>query len=169
MRGMQNIRFLKLSLVLVPGLAMAAVPAIQSVTDSAGYGPRVAPGSIASLFGTGLARAGTASGVGISADHLAGGKFQRVSVRRRSGTAVLCEPRSRLIFGYRHPRRAATSDVVVNGPGGASASFSFTVTAEAPAMLSIWNQSGCRAERGRHAQQRFRPPASNAVPSSPYI
>ena len=36
-------------------LAMAAVPVVQSVTDSATYGPRVAPGSLASLVGTGLA------------------------------------------------------------------------------------------------------------------
>src|ERR1700734_1865237 len=48
---------LKLCLVFLPCLAMAQVPVVQSVTDSAGYGPRVAPGSLASVFGTGLANA----------------------------------------------------------------------------------------------------------------
>src|SRR5258708_4586705 len=44
---------------LIPGLALGAVPVVSNVTDSAGYGPRVAPGSLASLFGSGLAATAT--------------------------------------------------------------------------------------------------------------
>ncbi len=54
-RLLNYMRLLKLSLALIPGMAMAAAPVIQGVVDSAGYGPRVAPGSLASLFGTDLA------------------------------------------------------------------------------------------------------------------
>src|SRR5580704_13800683 len=47
--------------VLVPGITFAAVPVVNNITDSAGYGPRVAPGSLASLFGSGLATAATSA------------------------------------------------------------------------------------------------------------
>jgi uncharacterized protein (TIGR03437 family) len=109
---------------------MAAVPTIQSVTDSAGYGPRVAPGSIASLFGTGLA-SGIVQASGFPLTTTLGGSS--VSVAGVLAPLFYVSPGQ---INFQVPSSTASGDVgvVVNGPGGASASFSFTVTAQAPAI-----------------------------------
>jgi uncharacterized protein (TIGR03437 family) len=115
---------------LIPGLAMAAVPTIQGVTDSAGYGPRVAPGSIASLFGTGLA-SGTAQASGFPLPTTLGGAS--ISVGGVLVPLFYVSP-GQINFQVPSATESGDADVVVNGPGGASASFSFTVTAQAPAI-----------------------------------
>ena len=109
---------------------MAAVPTIQSSTDSAGYGPRVAPGSIASLFGTGLASE-TASASGLPLPTALGGSSVSVG-----GVLAPLFYVSAGQINFQVPSSTKSGDVsvVVNGPGGASASFSFTVTAQAPAI-----------------------------------
>ena len=119
-----------LSVVLMPGLAMAAVPTIQSVTDSAGYGPRVAPGSLATLFGTGLA-SDTVTASTFPLSTTAGGASVSVG-----GTLAPLLYVSAGQINFQVPSSAASGEVnvVVNGPGGTSAAFSMTVTAEAPAL-----------------------------------
>ena len=123
--------FLKLSLVFLPCVAMAAVPVVQGVTDSAGYGPRVAPGSLASIFGTGLASASVMAN-GFPLTTTLGG----VSVSVGGTLAPLLYVSSGQInFQVPSSTKTGTAGVVVNGPGGASASFNFTVTAEAPSIF----------------------------------
>jgi uncharacterized protein (TIGR03437 family) len=123
-------RLLKLSIVLIPCLALASVPSVESVTDSAGYGPRVAPGSLATLFGTGLASA-TASASGFPLP------------TSLSGTSVsfggalvplLYVSAGQINFQVPSSAKAGEVNVIVNGPGGASAAYAVTVTAEAPAI-----------------------------------
>lgn len=120
----------KCILAFIPCLAMAAAPVVQNVTDSAGYGPRVAPGSLACIFGTGLASA-TASANGFPLATTLGG----TSVSVGGTLAPLLYVSSRQI-NFQVPSSTQTGSIslVVNGPGGASASFSFTVTAEAPSI-----------------------------------
>jgi uncharacterized protein (TIGR03437 family) len=120
-----------LTLVFLPCLAMAAAPAVQSVTDSAGYGPRVAPGSLASVFGTGFAGTTTTvtefplptaiSGTSVSV----GGTL----------APLLYVSATQINFQVPSSVKSGTASLVVNGPGGASSSFSFTVTAEAPSIF----------------------------------
>ena len=129
--GLKNVLIRTLyGFALFPVLAMAAVPTIQSVTDSAGYGPRVAPGSIASLFGTGLA-SGIVQASGFPLTTTLGGSS--VSVAGVPAPLFYVSPGQ---INFQVPSSTASGDVgvVVNGPGGASASFSFTVTAQAPAI-----------------------------------
>jgi uncharacterized protein (TIGR03437 family) len=118
-------------LLLLPAMATAAVPTIQSVTDSAGYGPRVAPGSLASIFGTGLASA-TAQANGFPLNTVLGGTSVSVG-----GTLapLLYVSTGQINFQVPSSTKSGTVGVVVNGPGGASASFNFTVTAEAPSVF----------------------------------
>lgn len=120
-----------LSLVFLPCLAMAAAPVVQSVTDSAGYGPRVAPGSLASIFGTGFASATTSASGFPLPTAMAG---TSVSV---DGTLapLLYVSATQINFQVPSSVTSATATLVVNGPGGASSSFSFTVTAEAPSIF----------------------------------
>jgi uncharacterized protein (TIGR03437 family) len=121
-----------LSLALLACLAaQAAVPVIGSVTDSAGYGPRVAPGSLASIFGTGLASA-TTQASGFPLTTTLGGTSVSIA-----GTLapLLYVSSGQINFQVPSSTGSGTIGVVVNGPGGASASFNFTVTAEAPSIF----------------------------------
>jgi uncharacterized protein (TIGR03437 family) len=123
---------LRLSLAFLSCLAaQAAVPAIGSVTDSAGFGPRVAPGSLACIFGTGLASA-TTQASGFPLNTTLGGTSVSVA-----GTLapLLYVSDGQINFQVPSSTTSGTVGVVVNGPGGASASFNFTVTAEAPSIF----------------------------------
>jgi len=123
---------LRLSLALLCCLAaQGAVPVIDSVTDSAGFGPRVAPGSLASIFGTGLASA-TTSASGFPLTTTLGGTSVSIA-----GTLapLLYVSDGQINFQVPSSTTSGTVGVVVNGPGGASASFNFTVTAQAPSIF----------------------------------
>ncbi len=112
-------------------LAATPKPVIQSVTDAAGFGPRVAPGSLASIFGTNLASGEAfASGVPLTTS------LGDASVVIGSVSAPLLYVNTGQI-NFQVPSSLTSGPVslVVNGPGGASASFSFTVTASAPAIF----------------------------------
>ncbi len=110
--------------------ASAAIPVVQNVTDSASYGPRVAPGSLASIFGTGLA-AQTESAANFPLPTGLGG----ASVTIGSATAPLVYVSATQInFQVPSSLTSGTVKLVVNGPGGASASYSVTVTSAAPAI-----------------------------------
>lgn len=125
-------RVLRLSVALLACLAaQAAVPVIDSVTDSAGFGPRVAPGSLACIFGTGLASATTAAS-GFPLNTSLGGTTVSVA-----GTLapLLYVSDGQINFQVPSSTASGTVGVVVNGPGGASASFNFTVTTAAPSIF----------------------------------
>jgi uncharacterized protein (TIGR03437 family) len=118
-------------LAFFPCLAMAVVPVVQSVTDSATYGARVAPGSLASLFGTGLASE-TDSASGFPLTTILGGTS--VSIGGTLAPLLYVSP-GQINFQVPSSVKSGAVNVVVNGPGGASAAFSFTVTAEAPSIF----------------------------------
>lgn len=121
----------RLALLLLPALAFAAVPTIQSVEDSAGYGPRVAPGSLAVLFGANLASSNfTAAAFPLQTS--AGGASVSVG-----GTLapLLYVSGTQINFQVPSSTTPGVVSLVVNGPGGASAAFNFTVTAQAPAIF----------------------------------
>lgn len=118
------------SLATIPGLALGQVPVVQNVVDSAGYGPRVAPGSLATIFGSDLA-----SGSGSATEFPLPTALEGASVSVGGVAApILYASASQINFQVPSSTAAGDVDVVVNGPGGASASFTFTVTAEAPAI-----------------------------------
>jgi len=132
-------RLLKPISVLIPGLAffslssgaaIASAPVVQSVTDSANYGPRVAPGSLASLFGSGLASA-TVSASGFPLTTALSGTSVSVAGKL---APLLYVSAGQINFQVPSATQPGSVSVVVNGPGGASATFSFTVTAEAPSL-----------------------------------
>jgi len=116
---------------LLPIVAQAAVPVVQFVTDAASYGPRVSPGSLATIFGTGLATE-PASAAAYPLPTSLGGTSVSVA-----GTLAPLVYVSAGQINFQVPSSTAAGDVnvVVNGPGGAGASFAFTVTTEAPAIF----------------------------------
>ncbi|HVW07856.1 MAG TPA: IPT/TIG domain-containing protein [Bryobacteraceae bacterium] len=122
---------LKIALLLIPFAATAAVPSIQYVSDSASYGPRIAPGSLATIFGSDLSGdTDTATDFPISTI-LAG---TTVSVAGTLAPLLYVSP-TQINFQVPSGTAVGSVKIVVNGPGGASAAFSFTVTAQAPSLF----------------------------------
>jgi uncharacterized protein (TIGR03437 family) len=140
------------------GLRAATVPAVQSVVDSAGFGPRVAPGSLATIFGTNLA-SGTASAPALPLPTTLGGTTVTVG-----GVAAHLLYVSTGQINFQVPSAAASGNVavVVTGPGGASASFSFTVTSSAPAIYQ-YGTNRAVAQNGSTLNGDSAPAASGSV------
>ena len=115
-------------LVAIPCCAQVTV---QAVTDSAGYGPRVAPGSLATIFGTNLA-SGTTQATDYPLNTNLGGTTVLVQ-----GTAAPLYYVSSGVVNFQVPSSTPAGQVslVVQAPGGNSSSFTFTVIAEAPAIF----------------------------------
>jgi uncharacterized protein (TIGR03437 family) len=110
--------------------AFAQVPSISGVTDSATYGPRVAPGSLASIFGSNLA-AQTQSATDFPLPSSLGG----ASVTIGNVTApLLYASATQINFQVPSSLSAGTSKLVVNGPGGASSAFTVTIASSAPGI-----------------------------------
>ena len=119
-------------LILVPQvIASAAVPVIQNVTDAAAYGPRVAPGSLAVLFGAGLASSTASANTLPLTTNLAG---TTLTVAGKTAPLLYVSP-AQITFQVPAATPAGTAKVIVNGPGGASAAYSLTITAQAPAIF----------------------------------
>jgi len=150
---------LKLSLVFLPCLALAAVPVVQSVTDSAGYGPRVAPGSLASLFGTGLANAATSASGFPLATSLSGAS---VSIGGTLAPLLYASP-TQINFQVPSSTPGGAASVVVNGPGGASAAFTFTVTAQAPSIFQYGTNHALAQNADFSLNSSSAPAASGSV------
>ncbi len=105
---------------------------VASVTDAASYGPRVAPGSLATIFGTSLARS-TASASGLPLPTTLGGA--RVLINGAAAPLLYASPTQ---INFQVPRKLASgtaSLVVTSTSGGSSTAFPFTVTPEAPGIF----------------------------------
>jgi uncharacterized protein (TIGR03437 family) len=130
-RGVLRPSLLFFGLLIGGRLACYGQAVVTSVTDSAGYGPRVAPGSLASIFGTGLASS-TAGATGFPLPTSLGG----TSVEISGVLAPLLYVNSTQInFQVPSSLSAGQVSLVVHGPGGDSSAFTFTVIAEAPAIF----------------------------------
>lgn len=121
---------LKFALLFLPFLSVAA-PTIQNVSDAASYGPRVAPGSLAVLFGTDLA-SDTATAATFPIPTILAGSS--VSVAGTLVPLIYVSP-TQINFQVPLSTPPGNAKVVVNGPGGASTEFTFTVAPQAPAIF----------------------------------
>ena len=110
--------------------AATSTAAIQGVTDSAGYGPRIAPGSLASVFGTNFA-SGTDSAGGFPLPTSLDGAS--VTIGGVTAPLVYVSP-TQINFQVPSSLKSGVQAVVVQGPGGASSSYNVTVTSAAPAI-----------------------------------
>ncbi|HWC00200.1 MAG TPA: hypothetical protein VG672_26005 [Bryobacteraceae bacterium] len=110
--------------------ANAAVT-INAVTDAATYGPRVAPGSLATIFGDGLANS-TAEATGFPLPTNLGGAIVRVN-----DTPVPLTYASPTQINFQVPRTlaAGTASLYVALGSNQSSRVSFTVVAAAPSVF----------------------------------
>ncbi len=151
-------RLFTVCLAFLPSLAMAAAPVVLNVTDSATYGPRVAPGSLATLFGTDLA-GDTLSASGFPLTSNLGGTTVSVA-----GTLapLLYVSAGQINFQVPSSVKTGAVNIVVNGPGGASAAFNFTVTAAAPSIF----QYGTNHALAQNADFSLNGPTARAAAAS---
>ncbi|HLH40936.1 MAG TPA: IPT/TIG domain-containing protein [Bryobacteraceae bacterium] len=104
---------------------------VQAVTDAAAFGPRVAPGSIATIFGTNLANT-SAQASGYPLPTTLGGTTVTVE-----GIAAPLFYVSSDTINFQVPSATPTGSatLTVQAPGGTSAAFTFTVLPQAPAIF----------------------------------
>jgi uncharacterized protein (TIGR03437 family) len=152
-------RVLRFIFALIPNLALAGAPVIQNVVDSAGYGPRVAPGSLATIFGSALANGTESAGSFPLPTTLQGAS---VSI---DGVAAPILYASAGQINFQVPSSTASGDasLVVDGPGGKSSSFTFTVTAEAPAIYQYGVNHVAAQNAGGELNSDSAPAASGSV------
>jgi uncharacterized protein (TIGR03437 family) len=110
--------------------ALAQTPVVQGVTDSATYAARVAPGSLASIFGTNLAAQTESAGDFPLPASLGGASVMIGGV----SAPLLYSSATQINFQVPSSLAGGASNLVVTGPGGASAAFSVTVTTAAPGI-----------------------------------
>jgi uncharacterized protein (TIGR03437 family) len=125
-------RFLTLSLALSAFAAMAeAQTAITLVTDAASYAPRVAPGALATLFGSNLADS-TQSATAFPLPRSMAGATVYVN---SAAVPLLYVSATQINFQLPSNTAAGTASVYVNRDGGTSATYAFTVTSSAPGLF----------------------------------
>jgi uncharacterized protein (TIGR03437 family) len=120
------------------GVGLLALPAVcwaqatvSAVTDAAGYGPRVAPGSLASIFGANLASSEDQA-ASFPLPTTLGGTTVEIQ-----GTLVPLLYASATQINFQVPASLASgqASLIVHAPSGDSSSFTFTVLSQAPAIF----------------------------------
>ncbi len=104
---------------------------INAVTDAASYAPRVAPGALASIFGTNLAN-GTAQASGFPLPLSLAGAAVYVN---NSRVPLLYASQTQINFQVPSSVAPGTAHVYVTRGGGNSVPFTFTVTTSAPGIF----------------------------------
>ncbi len=145
---------------VVLSLPAFAQVTVQAVTDAAAFGPRVAPGSIATIFGTNLA-ATSIQASGYPLPTSLGGTTVMVE-----GVAAPLFYVSSGVINFQVPSSTPTGSatLIVQAPGGTSAAFTFTVLAQAPAIFqSGLNRAVAQNSDGSTNSDANRAPAGSVL------
>jgi len=108
---------------------------VQSVTDAASYGPRVAPGALATIFGQNLASSETEAN-GFPLPTTLGGT--NVVVQGVQAPLYYVNT-TQINFQVPSGLKSGQASVVVHATGGTSSSYTITVISEAPAIFQYGN------------------------------
>jgi len=114
-----------------------ATPTIAGVTNAAGYQPRISPGALASVFGTGLSNATYQSAAPYPASLGAsglGGDGVRVSVNGQAAPVFFVSP-MQINFQVPWATAIGTASVTVSVAGGASKAFTVPVVSAGPGLF----------------------------------
>jgi uncharacterized protein (TIGR03437 family) len=125
-------RILTLLAISLSSVSIAsAQTVINAVTDAASYAPRVAPGSLASIFGSNLAN-GTAQATGFPLPRSLAGATVYIN---NLAVPLLYVSTTQINFQVPGTLKAGTASVYVTRGGGNSVPFTFTVTSSAPGIF----------------------------------
>jgi uncharacterized protein (TIGR03437 family) len=148
---------------LIPLAATNAQSVIQAVTDAASYAPRVSPGSLATIFGTGLASS-TANAKGFPLPETLAGASVFISQSEVSTEAPLVYA-SPTQINFQVPSRlvAGTAAVYVTVGGGQSLIFNFTVVTASPGFFQSTTNQAAAQNANNSANTSSNPAAVGSV------
>src|SRR5271170_2770457 len=124
-------RFLAFWMMLSYAAMLEAQTVINAVTDAASYAPRVAPGGLATIFGSNLANS-TQSATTFPLPRSMAGATVYVN---QSAAPLLYVSNTQINFQIPSSVAAGTARVSVSRDGGASALFQFTVVSSGPGIF----------------------------------
>jgi uncharacterized protein (TIGR03437 family) len=113
------------------GATAGAQTVINLVTDAASYAPRVAPGALASIFGTNLADS-TQSATSVPLPHSMAGATVYVN---SAAVPLLYVSETQINFQVPSSIAAGTASLYVSRDGGTSGTYQFTVVTSAPGIF----------------------------------
>jgi uncharacterized protein (TIGR03437 family) len=119
-----------LALCMLAGMAQAQT-VVNLVTDAASYAPRVAPGELASIFGTNLANSTQSATAFPLPQNMAGATVYVNS----SAVPLLYVSETQINFQVPSSLAAGTASLYVSRDGGSSAVFDITVVANSPGIF----------------------------------
>jgi uncharacterized protein (TIGR03437 family) len=149
--------------VLIPVAASNAASVVQAVTDAASYAPRVSPGSLATIFGTGLASS-TSNASGFPLPENIAGASVYVSQSQVSTQAPLVYA-SPTQINFQVPSRlvAGTAALYVTLGGGQSLIFNFTVVTASPGLFQNTSNQAAAQNADHSANTSSNPAAVGSV------
>jgi uncharacterized protein (TIGR03437 family) len=118
-------------LLLLTSAIAGAQTVINTVTDAASYAPRVAPGELASIFGSNLANSTQAASGFPLPTNMAGATVYVNQI----AVPLLYVSNTQINFQVPSNLAAGTANMYVSRGGGQSALFQFTVVASAPGVF----------------------------------
>jgi uncharacterized protein (TIGR03437 family) len=139
-------------------VAMQAQIIVTAVTDGAGFGPRVAPGSLATIFGSTLAGT-TANATALPLPTQLGGTT--VVINKTAVPLVYVSP-SQINFQVPSNLSAGTATLYVAIGSNTSATFNFTVASTAPGIFQNSGQAAAQNLNGS-ANTTKNPAAAGSV------
>jgi uncharacterized protein (TIGR03437 family) len=120
-----------LALILLAASVGGAQTVVNAVTDAASFAPRVAPGELATIFGSNLANS-TQQATGYPLPRSMAGATVYVN---QSPAPLLFVSTAQINFQVPSGLRAGTANMYVTRDGGQSALFQFTIVSSAPGIF----------------------------------
>ena len=149
--------------LLIPLAASNAASVIQAVTDAASFAPRVSPGSLATIFGTGLADS-KVNAADLPLPEELGGASVFISQSQDLSQAPLVYA-SPTQINFQVPSRLVpgTAALYVTLGGGKSLIFNFTVVSASPGMFQDTNNHVAAQNPDHSANTSSKPAAVGSV------
>lgn len=153
-------RLLSLFVLTLFTFAVAeAQTVIDAVTDAASYTPRVAPGELASIFGSNLADSTQQAG-GFPLPQSLGGATVYIN---SAPVPLLYVSETQINFQVPSGLAADTANMYVSRDGGQSAVFTFTVVSSAPGIFQTTSNQAVAQNPDGSTNSTSNPVASGAV------
>jgi uncharacterized protein (TIGR03437 family) len=137
----------------------AATVSVTAVTDAASFGPRVAPGSLATIFGTNLAGSDASAGATPLPASLGG---TAVKIGGNAVPLVYVSP-TQINFQVPQALAAGQQSLVVTSGGSSSSAFTFTVLGQAPSIFQYGTNHAVAQNASNAVNSDTAPAASGSV------
>ena len=138
---------------------------VTAVTDAAAYGPRVAPGALATIFGTNLGTLARAKVLPLPAT--LGGTT--VAIGGINAPLLYVSP-GQINFQVPNELQSGSNNLVVTSASGSSSAFSVTVLAQAPAIFQYgMNRAVAQNNDATHSLNSSAKPAASGSVITVYL